>query len=357
MYGFSVFVNEELTQETLAYMEAMAKSGFRGIFTSIHIPEDDDSKYLNGLQKLGTFARENEMELVVDISGTALERLGYSLGNVKPLVEMGLTGIRIDYGISMETVADLSHQMNVALNASTISARDLDELKSYGADFSRMEAWHNYYPRPETGLDEIPFQKQNQVLKAAGFQVMAFVPSDEKKRGPLHMGLPTLEKHRDMNPLGAALELVKACDVDKVYIGDPEISERLREQFHLYMEENTILFHATSLLSEWDQHADRVAGRHRNRMDSARDVVRSEESRLQAKGPIEQGLTMKRSIGSITMDNDGYGRYAGEIQITKRSLPEDERVNVIGRIDEQELSLLEFCGPGQLFEIRWEERE
>ena len=30
------------------------------------------------------------------------------------------------------------------------------------------------------------------------------------------------------------------------------------------------------------------------------------------------------------MDNDRYGRYRGEVQITLSDLPADERVNVVG---------------------------
>ncbi len=48
---------------------------------------------------------------------------------------------------------------------------------------------------------------------------MAFIPGDGEKRGPLCEGLPTLEKHRNMRPLEAYLELVQDCDVDKVLIG------------------------------------------------------------------------------------------------------------------------------------------
>lgn len=358
MFGFSVFLSDTITDQTIHYMEQMVRSGFRGIFTSIHIPEDDSSKYLSGLQKLGAFAKQHEIELVADISGSALERLGYSLDTVSELREMGLTGIRIDFGIPMSTVAQLSHQLTVALNASTISERDLEELRTNNANFQNMEAWHNYYPRPETALDESDFEKQNKWLKDAGFQVMAFVPGDEKLRGPLFEGLPTLEKHRYLHPLGSALEMQRAYAVDKVFIGDPTITDRTIEQFAMYEKENVILFHATALVDPTSEQGQRVAGRHQNRMDSARDVVRSAHSRVMGEyKPIPKDLTMIRSIGTITVDNEGYGRYAGEIQITKRNLPEDDRVNVLGRIDEREVSLLAFCGPGQSFEIQWEEKK
>lgn len=49
----------------------------------------------------------------------------------------------------------------------------------------------------------------------------------------------------------------------------------------------------------------------------------------------------------ITMDNDLYGRYRGEVQITLNDLPADERVNVIGKVIPEDILLLSFIKPGQ----------
>ena len=59
------------------------------------------------------------------------------------------------------------------------------------------------------------------------------------KTGPLYEGLPT-QKHRNMRPLEAYLELVQHCGVDKVLIGDisgsvesvQEIASASRGLFH-----------------------------------------------------------------------------------------------------------------------------
>ena len=61
--------------------------------------------------------------------------------------------------------------------------------------------------------------------------------------------------------------------------------------------------------------------------------------------------TKARSKGSITRDNDRYGRYRGEVQITLRDLPADERVNVVGRVVEADLPLLSFLQPGQIVKL------
>ena len=91
-----------------------------------------------------------------------------------------------------------------------------------------------------------------------------------------------------------------------------------------------------------------------NRFDPARDVIRSVESRMK---PSTIDLTPQdpsaRPLGTITIDNEKYGRYAGEVQITKRNLSADERVNVIGRVIEADQPLIARLGPGSKFRIEW----
>ncbi|MFY9857009.1 MAG: DUF871 domain-containing protein [Exiguobacterium chiriqhucha] len=55
----------------------------------------------------------------------------------------------------------------------------------------------------------------------------------------------------------------------------------------------------------------------------------------------------------MTVDNAKYGRYAGELQITKCDLLADERVNVLGRVIEADRPLIQSIGPGTKFRIEW----
>lgn len=233
MFGFSVFMNEDLDQVKADYISKMAKMGFTGIFTSMHIPEDDIALYKQRLTDLGKLAKRNQLDLMVDVSGTALEKAGFDLQDLTALTEIGVTGLRMDYHISNEQIARWSKQLTISLNASTLTQEDLTELAFHQADFSQIEAWHNYYPRPETGLDEDWFIKKNTWLRQQGLTVQAFVPGDEKYRGPLYQGLPTLEAHRYQHPLASALSLRKMF-VDKVYIGDETITTKTQEQFLVY---------------------------------------------------------------------------------------------------------------------------
>jgi len=53
--------------------------------------------------------------------------------------------------------------------------------------------------------------------------------------------------------------------------------------------------------------------------------------------------------GSITIDNENYGRYTGEIQIIRSDLKADDRVNVIGHVPENARLLLDCIKGGQAF--------
>jgi hypothetical protein len=348
MKGLAVYLSEPLTDEAKDSIRQMRTIGFTSIFTSLHIPEDDPSLYTERLRTLGQLAQQLEMELVADIAPTSLAALGKTWEDADTLTEWGVTGLRVDYGVTPKQVADLSKQMMVALNASTLTAEELDAMKAEGLVLEQVEAWHNFYPRPETGLDRDWFNDKNRWLREQGIRVQAFIPGDGQLRGPLHETLPTLEDHRGQSPFACYLEL--EASVDRILIGDPGLSESSMRQFAAY-QEGVIVLRVTGQGDD-----PLLTSIQTNRMDPARDVIRSVESRAYGRpgnGLLEPSILSDRPVGSVTIDNLKYGRYAGELQLTKRNLAPDERVNVIGRIIEADRSLLDQIGPGGRFRLEW----
>ncbi|MGH0431654.1 DUF871 domain-containing protein [Bacillus hominis] len=349
MIGVSIYLSKERVEKQEEWLKVAKENGFLSIFTSLHIPEDDPNTYKELIQILGKQALENEMELMVDVSPKSLHHLGMTYENVEELLEWGITGLRMDYGIAPKEIARVSHKMKVALNASTITESFWKELLAENIQVENVEAWHNFYPRPETGLAKSFLQKKNQYLHECGIKTMAFIPGDGEKRGPLYEGLPTLEKHRNMRPLEAYLELVQDCHVDKVLIGD--ISGSLESVQEIASASGGIIsVRYQSFIN--DSHAVQLIERvHTNRLDPARDVIRSVESREENKVVLQPMNTISRKRGSITIDNELYGRYAGEMQVVINDLPEDERVNVVGMVIEEDVSLLSYIGAGKKFQL------
>lgn len=353
MLGVSIFLGKMQSEEQFQYLQKMKEAGFSKVFTSLHIPEDDVSLYKEQLQTLGTQTSSLDMDLMADVSTHSMKHLGLSFENAEEILSWGITGLRIDYGIEPEVIAKLSKKLHISLNASTLDEKFVEVLKENGLYVKHVEVWHNYYPRPETGLDKENFIQKNKWLRSLGFTVAAFVSGDGKRRGPLEKGLPTLEKHRDENPFAAYLELVKECEVDTVLIGDINIQENTLLQFKTY-QNGIYLLHADSYpaYKEVKEIANLI---HVQRMDVARDVIRSENSRVFT---AEKGIEIEsrelqgyRGIGTITIDNKEYGRYQGELQIMKRNLDKSHLVNIIGSVVDKDIPILSYIGPGESFQF------
>ncbi|MFC0234651.1 DUF871 domain-containing protein [Vagococcus entomophilus] len=348
MLGCSVFLANEIDEKVEVNLKEMSQHGFKGVFTSLHIPEDDKSSYVARLKKLGELAQKLKMNVMVDISEKALEEIGFSLDNPQELKEIGITGIRMDYGIEPEKIAEVSKTMTVGLNASTLSEEFVKQLDEYDANKKNMELWHNYYPRMETGLDRKWFAQKNHWLHELNMKVIAFAPGDNQLRGPLYDTLPTLEDHRQKHPLAVAVDLLQNLEVDEVYIGDSSIHTFTMKQFSDYFAKDLVTLRARTYQPAYQQ---LIIGAHSNRMDDARDVIRSAEARFKKIPQIIPENTKERPTGSLTLDNEQYGRYMGEMQITKRNLPADLRVNVVGNLISKDCELLPLIEAGKKYQI------
>ena len=87
------------------------------------------------------------------------------------------------------------------------------------------------------------------------------------------------------------------------------------------------------------------------RVDSPSGLVRVQESRefVQVGRKIVPNHTVERPPGTVTMDNERYKRYSGEVQVMKANYPSDERVNVIGQLADEYLLLLDNLENGEKF--------
>lgn len=355
MLGISVYLSKQFDDDLETYVNKMNQIGCKSIFTSLHIPEDDHSLYEDRLKFLGKLSQKYEMELFADISPQSLHHLGFTWENAHELQAWGVTGLRVDYGISERRIAELSRKTRIALNASTLTKESLATLKNFGLQVSSVEAWHNFYPRPETGLNEWEFSIKNHWLRLEGVKVMAFIPGDGKLRGPLFCGLPTVESHRGHSTFASFLDFENNQSIDKMIIGDPSINKDSYEKFKFYLENDVICLRAESFIKN-KEIKERLHSIQTNRLDAARDVIRSAESRLDnvlGNMEIAPENTVERLYGSITIDNCKYGRYQGEIQITKTDLPADEKVNVVGRVVAEDRVLIHYIKGGKKFRIQW----
>ena len=354
--GIAIYPGLDNTlEENLELITKAAHDGLTRLFTSLHIPETDRPRFKKELGLLLKKARNAGMEIISDVTPDTLNLLDIDVFTPSALKMLGITTLRLDDGFSPEKIAALSNSpptIRLQLNASTVTRRFLSRLSELGTNFQNIDALHNFYPRPGTGLGEETLVRKNILLHRLGIQVGAFVPSLARPRGPIHAGLPTLEEHRTERAELAARHLV-ALGCDSIFLADSmPTTKELREIGELPGDQVTIT--CQSLTTDPIQN-EMLKRTYTSRLDEARDAVRATESRAVLKelgGTIHRENAILRPIGAITIDNEGYGRYMGELQIARVPLEADARTNVAALVEESEVNLIQYITPGRRFAFR-----
>jgi uncharacterized protein len=345
--GISVYFGEQNFFEIEKYVHLACSLGYKKVFTSIHLPEVDFKPLLNDFFKLGKLCNKLEMQLMVDISPKTFSYFSYE-EFLRYMEKSCVNLIRIDFGLSNEVIVKLSNSdksFKIALNASTLLPDAFEVLVSEGLNINNIEMCHNFYPRPETGISEDFFLEQTNYYKKNKLEISAFIPAKSGKRPPVFEGLPTLEKHRELKS-SLAFRHLQLLGINNIYLGDNKIIESELTSISQLNDS------AIALESEIDTDNPNIINMlkqiHTDRPDSSECVIRSQESRLTLSSgsfknkSVEPCNTIKREIGDITIDNNLYERYAGELQICRKNLKQDKRVNIIGKINKDNHFLLSY---------------
>jgi len=334
-FGFAVYVSAFKRQRP--FLETLKNTG-TPVFTSLHMNEEVTDSYVRDVEEMCEWLYKNGFWVMADVSPLTLER--FEEDSLASLARrLHLDNLRLDFGFDLDELKKDELDVSFTYNASTLLNQDSEETEAF--------YMHNFYPRPETGLDNAFFTSLNQRIKEASGQTLAFISGDEEKRGPLYEGLPTLEAHRYLSPYAQFVDLLKRHGIDKVFLGDIKMSDTELDLILNYLEDSIIRLPVDlpEALSHLYNEIFTV------RVDSPGALIRVQESRqyAQAGKDVEPSQTVRRERGSVTMDNSRYKRYSGEVQVTKADYPKDDRVNVIGRIDEKFHLLLDNLHNGEHF--------
>lgn len=334
------------------HLDAAVRMGCRHLLTSLHLPEatvDDWAAVRQMLEKASLAG----MTVAADVSRASLAAFGASVDDLTPFARLGVDTLRLDHGFTAAELERIlrSRDFSFQINAGTTTPDDLLAWERVGIELERLTAVHNFYPRPETGISLAFYRRQNELFHRCGMKTAGFIPSLAEPRGPMFAGLPTIEAHRGMPAAVAAAELLEGGSTDLVYFGDPAPSEADWAAVR-HIADGTIPLRVRWLAPPPEELKPLLAAVHHNPWDGAERVIRSPLARPFAQ---ERGIrlaprnTHDRPAGTVTMDNTLYGRYAGELQITRVDLPADNRVNVLGRVVAEDRALLPHISSGTSF--------
>jgi hypothetical protein len=321
-----------------ATRDAILDVGSAGLcFTSLHIPESSNLR--NYLAYLKASHEKRGCSFFADISPLALERLDLTLDTVGALRDYGICGLRIDFGFSIEEIKRLAASgLDIAVNASTVDESFLVAMKDY-----TIIGWHNYYPRPDTGISTAFFQSQNALFLSRGLPIYTFIPGERSFRAPLHMGLPMLEGQRYKNAWRNYMEIKSLCPQTEVVSAEGVPFPRHLEWIADFETKGIVTI---PLIGVDPAQAARFNGReYRVRVDESDVSWRLENSRAQAL--VDTALRGEdKAKGSVQMDMATLGRYEGELHLMRRSMPLDSITVQVAEIPAAYKVLVDFITGG-----------
>ena len=343
--GASVYVglDEYPLEKNFEYLEKLKSLKIEKVFVSGHIPEMKEG-FLLELKEVCKKAKELGLKIILDISKPAYEKVFKELPEIYAL--------RLDYGFTLDDIVNMYNEemkkengFVIELNASTIKEESINYLLNQGVVLQDIRISHNFYPKKYSGLSRKIVKEKNEFLSKYGMKASIYIPSFNQKRPPMYEGLPTIEEHRNQI-LEATLSEIKSLNVSEIIFGDAYCSlEELKIARDFDYDVSVIPLKLFSRLP--DEIMDELKKIHRNRPDSTEYFVRA-SNRMEG---IMANNTIQRKQKYVTLDNEKFKRYQGEICIMLKDLESDERVNVIGECL-CSLETLQMIKPGGRFTFK-----
>lgn len=357
--GISIYPEKSTKEEILAYIDQAAEYGFSRIFSCLLSVEKEKEEIKQDFIDINTYAKKKGFEIIVDVSPRVFSTLGISYSDLSFFKEIGADGLRLDAGFTglEESLMTYNpYNLIIEINMSN-DVHTIDTIMDYQPNRHKLYGCHNFYPHGYSGLRLDFFTKCSERFKKYGIRSAAFVTSQNENTfgsWPVTEGLPTLEMHRTL-PMDVQVKHMISMDfIDDIIISNcyptKEELERVANldlslvTFDVILEDNVPEVEQKILFEEL----------HFNRGDRNACMIRSTQSRVKYKGhhfPIFHAPDIIHK-GDIIIESSEYGHYAGELQIALQDMKNSGMSNVVGRIREEEVFLLDNIQPWQKFRLR-----
>lgn len=351
--GISVYVDQAPLMRIKEYIDLAAEHGFSRIFTCLISLEGEQ---WDAFKAFSSYANSKGFEIIADVDPSVFTNFNLNWNELKFFKDLGLSGIRLDLGFSGIEEALMSQNpygLSIELNMSA-GTKYIDNILSYRPNTSKIIGCHNFYPHVYTGLSREHFLKCSAQFKASGIRTAAFVSSQSAELGPwpVSEGLCTLEEHRTLAITTQAKDLFNTELIDDVIVANMFASNQELEALGKI---NRNLLELNVLFEEATPELERkivLEESHYNRGDVSDYMIRSTQSRVKYKGhsfppfntpPIEKG--------DILIESDLYTRYAGELQLAKKEMPNSGKTNVVAHVIAEETYLIDLIKPWQSFKF------
>lgn len=354
--GISIYPEHSTVEKDKEYIAKAASYGFKRIFTCLLSVENKTKEQIKSeFTDIIDHAHKYGMEVVLDVAPFVFKNLDISYDNLSFFKDIHADGIRLDEGFDglKESLMSYNPQnLKIEINAS-FGNKYLANVASHYPNTDNIITCHNFYPQRYSGLSMKHFNLCNEDIKKYNFKIAAFVSSqNENTYGPwpVNEGLCTVEMHRDLPIDVQTRHLFATGMIDDVIIANAYASETELET--LSRIKPGLLTFKIDFEKKLNDTERKIIYEHPHfiRGDMSEYMARSTMPRVTfAKESVPPENTRDLKRGDVVIVNDNYSRYKGELHIVLKDMPNDGRKNVVGKIYENEMMLLDYIEPWRPF--------
>jgi len=355
--GLSIYPERSTFEKDKNYLDLAHKYGFKRVFTSLLQIKGDKDQVIESFKKVVQYANSLGMQVMVDISPSLFKQLDLSYDDLSFFHEIGAYGIRLDLGFTGAEEAQMTRNpygLKIEVNMSS-GTKYIENIMSYSPNKDHLLGSHNFYPMLYSGLDDDFFVYCSEQYRQHNIKTAAFVNSQTATFGPWPTcdGLCTLESHRQLSLGSQVKHLMLTGLIDDIMIGNAYASEA-------ELKEMAAAFYASHpcIKVELSEGATALEKKivfdelHSYRGDRSAYMLRSSRPRViyaNEDFPVHDTRDIKR--GDILICNQEFGHYNGELQIALKEMKNSGRLNVVGKISDEELFLLDYLRPWSSFKL------
>lgn len=357
--GISIYPEKTSEEEIYTYIDKASENGFSRIFSCLLSVEDSKENIINKFKKINDYAKSKGFEIILDVSPSVFEELGISYKDLSFFKDTGADGIRLDVGFTgiEESLMTFNPQdLKIEINMSN-NTHYIDTIMDFMPNKENLIACHNFYPHRYSGLKLEHYNKCTERFNKYGLKTAVFVTSQNDNTfgpWPVTDGLPTLEMHRNL-PIDVqakhfiAMDNINDIIISNCYPTNEEIESlgNMRKDmvsFDIILNKDTPEIERKIIFEEI----------HFNRGDISENMIRSTQPRVKYKGHKFELFNSPEMIrkGDIIIESSEYGHYAGELQIALKDMKNSGKSNVVGKIRQEEIFILDYIKPWQKFSFK-----
>ena len=355
--GISIYPFHASLKENCEYIEKAAHYGFTRAFTCLlSVDTSKKDEIVAEFKKTIEYAEKKGIRVIADVAPNIFKELDISYDDLTFFGDLGATGIRLDMGFSGNEEANMTfnpQNLKIELNMSQ-KTHYLDTIMDYKPNPNNLIGSHNFYPHRYTGLARKHFVECTEQFSQYHLRTGAFVKAPSATIGPWPVsdGLCSLEEHRDQALSYQVKDMFLNLGMHTVLISESFASDKeleLMGSINPYLLELEIELVKDIPKTEKSIVLDEL---HFHRGDEGDYLIRSTQSRVKYKGhkfPVFNAAPIKK--GDILIESSDYGTYAGELHIARKDMPNSGKTNVVGKISDKEVTLIDHVQSWQRFKL------